>query len=718
MAHNDLTDQPAELHCSSCGNLIPPEDVTEGKARQAPGEVLCAVCADAREKAGASTCRRCGNRDLPLFDGKNYLCRQCGTVLKLERRVTSAEKNSKAPGQFCPSCGTETAASARQCPSCGEQLRVIARPAAASTSSALTGYLVGAAVTAVLFLAGIIFYQKINPPAPAPNPAQSAIDTTAISRDIHANVLSTVEATLRSNKDEMLTAVAKVFDMKMEPVRQRLDKLEKASAEKPAERPAPAETAAPKADETDLTAVLTEIKNKQDQAAAQPAAIAPAVQPPVKPDTSAKPDTTKPDASATPEAVKPAPAAGPGKALVDAPEASPTEAANTTEPPAAVLPAVKPDTSAEKPADTAANQGEVKDARPPTAIIEVNEKEDTTAATTKLKDDAKKLADAKKFAEALALLDIRPDIRDALWQAEREKAKQDVRKRAEELFRMDLARAEGLVRGGKYKEARDVYRQAAAYGLPEMVEEATKRLAEIKVAPGQEEPAEADTPVAAAPEDPQVIKCLGELRDKQAAQHVRTNAAKKLGELKAASAVDDLIAALDDRDWYLRVCAAGALEQIGDIRAVPALIRNLKHLMIPVSEAAHEALGKITGRDFGKDTEKWWDWWKKEGGRSLPPAVREKLQQPGDGTVDVPKESQEFESQIIIYKEAERTVTLAVKGNYGLKLGQKLDLSAGAKKLCTIELTLIGFGNATGKITDLQQGALLKIGTIVTAQKL
>jgi len=343
-------------------------------------------------------------------------------------------------------------------------------------------------------------------------------------------------------------------------------------------------------------------------------------------------------------------------------------------------------------------------------------KEDIAQAAAKLKDDAKQLADAKRFADALAVLDSRPEIRDAAWQADREVAKSDIRKRAEELFRMDIARAEGLVRGGKYRDARDVYRGIIVYGLPPMIEEANKRLDEIKADP-EEADAAAKPAVAASEQDPLVSKYLGELRDKQAAQHVRTRAAKELGVLKAASAVDDLILAMDDRDWYLRVCTAGALEQIGDIRAVPALIRNIKHPMIPVVEASREALAKITGKDFGKDTGRWMDWWKKEGGRSLPPAVAEKLLQPGDGSVTISQEPSSFQSQVVIYKDLERSITIALKGNYGLKLGQKLDLSAGERKLCRIELSVIGFGAASGKIIDMPPGTIIKTGDVVNAEK-
>lgn len=556
-------------------------------------------------------------------------------------------------------------------------------PLPSAGSPPWVGYVVGAAATALIFAAGIMLHRELDSARPTSANQQPAIDAAAIGRQIHGDVLTSVDATLRTNREQVLEAVAKVFDAKMDPIRQRLEKLEKLSAELPQ---SDAGTSA------DVSAVLAEIERMK--ATQKTAAV-------VKPDAAEIPAAPEAPGTAVP-AIPPAEAGAPAApqhpaAPEQTPAANPDEAMAKPAPPQSENP-LPPDPQSAAPADNA----------PPA--------EDLAGITAKLKDDAKQLADAKRFADALAVLDSRPEIRDAAWQADREKAKADIRKRAEELFRMDVARAEGLVRGGKYRDARDVYREIAVYGLPAMVEEANQRLGELTVDAAKADDA-AKPPIAAAEEDPLVSKYLAELRDKQAAQHVRTRAAKELGILKAASAVDDLILAMGDRDWYLRVCAAGALEQIGDIRAVPALIRNVDHTMIPVVEAAREALAKITGKDFGKDTDRWMEWWKKEGGRSLPPAVAEKLLQPADNSVTVPQEPASFQSQITIYKDAERSVTIALKGNYGLKLGQKLDLTSGDKKLCRIELSVIGFGNASGKIIDMPPGTIIKPGDLVTAEK-
>jgi len=670
-----------QIHCSSCGGVIPPEDVTEGKAKQAGRQIFCTTCADVKEKVEAIKCRHCGNHEPPLFDGRNYLCRKCGGILKQEKRVALVgEGSAKVPVQLCPYCRAVVGLGARKCRACGARLD--GAPRAARPVSAVKGYLIGSAATCLIIITVMLAYQKINASRPLPLEQPKPVDTQAIKQE----VMSTVEGTLGNYKKEMIDDVVKAINVGTEPMRRRLDNLEKAMAAKPAPAQTDVKDTAPD-DQTSVAKIIQELKAAGKDPEKTPAAPEKVNKTPVvKP-----PDETPAIIEAPPDEVK-----------VDA--APPLEEkqpdVKTDETPAPAKEPVIVDTEA-----------------PDKTPVEpaVAEREDLNQVAAKLKDTAKKLADDNKFADALALLDSRPDIRDPIWQADREKAKIDIRKRADELFRMDIARAEGMVRGGRYADARDLYRQIAAYGLPEMAKEANKCLDEIKTV--KDDTPEAKPPVAAANEDPRVAKYLMELRDKEAAEYVRSRAVKALGELKAASAVDDLLLTMDDRNWFLRVCAAGSLAQLADIRAVPALIRNLQHPMIPVREAAREALAKITGKDFDKDVDKWREWWKNEGGRALPPAVLKKLQEGSPDAIGAPKEPQSFESQIVIYKEAEKTLTFIVKANAALKTGQKLNILREGKPLCSVEVTVTGFGHATGKITDLPEGTTVKVGDIVTVNK-
>jgi len=69
----------------------------------------------------------------------------------------------------------------------------------------------------------------------------------------------------------------------------------------------------------------------------------------------------------------------------------------------------------------------------------------------------------------------------------------------------------------------------------------------------------------------------------------RADAARSLGQLKVASAVDLLVAALDDHDEEVRAAAVDALGNIGEPRTVPALVSRLprqsRHQRVRIVEA-------------------------------------------------------------------------------------------------------------------------------------
>jgi len=75
-----------------------------------------------------------------------------------------------------------------------------------------------------------------------------------------------------------------------------------------------------------------------------------------------------------------------------------------------------------------------------------------------------------------------------------------------------------------------------------------------------------------------------------------------------AAAVPPLINAMEtSRDWHI----PKALGAIGDKRAVGPLVRKLESApWSPMREVVAEALGAITGQDFGNDAARWRAWWK------------------------------------------------------------------------------------------------------------
>ena len=86
----------------------------------------------------------------------------------------------------------------------------------------------------------------------------------------------------------------------------------------------------------------------------------------------------------------------------------------------------------------------------------------------------------------------------------------------------------------------------------------------------------------------------------QSSWQIRGEAARALGELKDARAVEALIAVLKDENAGVRSKAAEALGEIGDTRAVKPLIARLKDKNVYMRVHAAGALGKIGDtRAFG-----------------------------------------------------------------------------------------------------------------------
>lgn len=85
----------------------------------------------------------------------------------------------------------------------------------------------------------------------------------------------------------------------------------------------------------------------------------------------------------------------------------------------------------------------------------------------------------------------------------------------------------------------------------------------------------------------------------------RGNAAWALGSLGDRRATDALRKATTDTDTMVRLRAVSALLKIKPKTAVPELIERLADKSPMVQERAREALRAITGRDLGKDPERW-----------------------------------------------------------------------------------------------------------------
>jgi len=642
-----------QVHCSSCGATIAPGDVSEGRARQVGDKTLCASCLELQAKTQAVRCKECGQVEPPLFDGKRYLCRNCGAVIKEEMRAAGG----KAPARLCPYCNEPVKPGAWRCPSCGRRL---IGSLGRAMPAGLKNYLIGAGATVAVFVVAILITSGNGVAPESPGPPEQGPPSGSAPADLESKMMHAVELKLSIQRqdldrhaEDLKKAVVQAIAIRTRSLEQRLDALERKVAA------APTETTRPLAD------ILEAIKNAEQAQQPPPETVTVTEKPPEKIET-----------IDYQEVIKEAPAAG----------------QHTEE----------------------------------TTKIGEDKAKENEKLVAELKTRANKLAAESKFAEALAVLNSRPDIRDPIWQADREKAKQAIRKRVEELYRLDIARAERMVRNGRYEEAAQTYKLITEYGLPDMIRAAEKRMAEVEDMPEGTAEVEPETSVvrvrapvpALDSDDPRVRQYVAQLRDKDAAMHVRTRAAKELGALRAKAAVEDLISAMDDRDWYLRVRAANSLEQIGELRAVPALIKNLAHPMRPVSATAHKALVTLTEEDFGKDAQKWEEWWKTEGIKGLTQADREKVEQPDTGeAIEVAPPAGSFASQVVIFKEGERAVTFTIEANSGLKKGLQINFKRDGVKVASAEITVIGFGIATARIVELAEGAALKAGDMLTVEK-
>ncbi|MFQ5965680.1 MAG: HEAT repeat domain-containing protein [Candidatus Scalinduaceae bacterium] len=102
---------------------------------------------------------------------------------------------------------------------------------------------------------------------------------------------------------------------------------------------------------------------------------------------------------------------------------------------------------------------------------------------------------------------------------------------------------------------------------------------------------------------------LDALRDEDI--DVRRSVVKALLEIKDPHTVEPLIVALKDENKGTRRGAAILLGSIKDPRAIEPLIAALKDERLLVRVKSAYALYEITGKDFGRDPEKWQKWWAK-----------------------------------------------------------------------------------------------------------
>jgi hypothetical protein len=129
--------------------------------------------------------------------------------------------------------------------------------------------------------------------------------------------------------------------------------------------------------------------------------------------------------------------------------------------------------------------------------------------------------------------------------------------------------------------------------------------------------------------EPSVLEKLGERTLHDTAWIVRAQAALALGKRGAKHsekgyAISVLARATGDSDATVAESAAQALEQVGDPRAIPILIRALEQAVSQGRPKAvtsiQSALKKLSGEKRDRDAEEWWLWWGKHPAAPKPEA--------------------------------------------------------------------------------------------------
>ena len=322
-----------------------------------------------------------------------------------------------------------------------------------------------------------------------------------------------------------------------------------------------------------------------------------------------------------------------------------------------------------------------------------------------LRKDAAALVRQQLYGKALDMWDSRPEYKSASWQAKREKEKRRIRDLAKEQFRKDLGEAEKQLADGNYKEAVDIYERAIEYGIPEIGKLARKRLEEIR---GGALPASLSA---------EAVKQIEILRNAASQDYERAEAATKLGDLRERASGPALVAALDDRDWYVRGKSAEALAILKYVPAVPKLIENLGHTMFPLRKRCAESLVIITGQNLGEKREKWQAWWDKNG-ESL---MKDHAASSTDTTPKAPSNPLEgldnaFQWKVAAYKAAEQTIVFVKQAGQKVAVGDVGWIVKDGRRLCQVTFDQVGEMHAAGSLKGLQDmGAIAKGDSLIVA---
>lgn len=115
--------------------------------------------------------------------------------------------------------------------------------------------------------------------------------------------------------------------------------------------------------------------------------------------------------------------------------------------------------------------------------------------------------------------------------------------------------------------------------------------------------------------DPISAEPLRKSLEKDKSAGVRMMAARGLGNIKDKGSLQSLSSfVVDDLSESVRQECAISLGKLGENGGIPALIQALNDDYKDVQLSAAESLKKLTGQDFGRDAQKWQNWYSSQGG--------------------------------------------------------------------------------------------------------
>ena len=177
-----------DSQCAACRKGMSLQDIERGGFQHMGGRLYCAECVSKMRRFGPTLCARCQSLDTPLYDGKHYVCRKCGSEVSRDAppaarpaeppRTQPAEepvrRAVKTQQKQCPYCGGTLAVDALKCRYCGSRLTREARDLESIDAQLhRVWFMFGCALVACVFLLTVVLFSYTRKREPAAPPVQA-----------------------------------------------------------------------------------------------------------------------------------------------------------------------------------------------------------------------------------------------------------------------------------------------------------------------------------------------------------------------------------------------------------------------------------------------------------------------------------------------------------------------------------------------------------------